>query len=73
MKSDILFPKLRHQQLKQIAHRTVDAYTGLNFVVYSERVHSLQPKATAHIKIERVLNTIVSEHCKTLETAGLVA
>jgi len=73
MKSDILFPRLRHQQLKQIAHRTVDAYIGVNFVIYSEKVHDLQAKATAHIRIERVLNTIESEHSKTLETAGLVA
>lgn len=73
MKSDILFPRLRHQQLKQIAHRTVDAYVGVNFVVYSERVHGLQPKATSHIRIERVLNAIVCEHSKKLETAGLVA
>jgi len=73
MKSDILFPRLRHQQLKQIAHRTVDVYIGVNFVIYSERVHGLQPKATVHVRIERVLNTIVSENCKTLETAGLVA
>jgi len=41
MKSGILFPRLRHQQLKQIAHRTVDAYIGVNFVIYSETFHGL--------------------------------
>jgi hypothetical protein len=73
MKSDVLFPRVRHQQLKQISHRNVDAYIRVDFVIYSERVHGLQSKATAHVRIERVLNTIVSEHPKTLETVGLMA